>query len=516
MSLAIGCFRTVALLTLLSFGLACQTATTWRVSKTTMDRRGLASSDRFVRAHLRDGSLVVLSRYGLEDGHLVGHGRKYDLQRRLVARGSFTLTGEEIALLESADLDLIQRSTAGAIVGGVLLGLVIITGLTAAIIAATGSCPTFYRDGVEGPVAEAFSHAMARPFAHRDIDAIGPFEGESFELTMRNEFPETHYVQDLKLASALIPSGFDRVRRVENGSAIAVRELGGPTLCFGLGQDCAPALAQADRFEASVPADPEDLAASAQVELDFGGVRLTPDKRYGLALTGHRSLMGTWMLYRMFQLLGDEAGHFMARLEREPALVARVFRFGRAMGALEVFIETPDGWHSVGDFREVGPMAADTQLLPLPEGLSGEALAVRLEMARGFFVLDAVQLVELGPEVELEWSAPSVVEAKGLDAAQAAAALRDPERPLITLGGQSLRLAFALEGGRRELFLDATGFYHEWIRPDWADNRAQDLEAFERYLDRPMAAFRDFAPVYKHMEPWLEDAFWAGTIRAPL
>src|SRR5690606_12238824 len=125
-------------------------------------------------------------------------------------------------------------------------------------------------------------------------------------------------------------------------------------------------------------------------------------------------------------------------------------------------VELWDGerWASVGRFREYGPIAKETQLVELPP-VRGP-IRVRLSLTRGRWKLDAVSLGErVGP---LTATVHSPIALRHADASDpdGLAALRDPDRRLLSYPGDVWTLSFDLPAGPQSLFLAAEGFYWEW------------------------------------------------------
>ena len=65
----------------------------------------------FLKAHMQDGALYVLSEWSVDsaDRHVRGEGQRYEADRRLVAPGSYQLPLDSVALFETNSVVNIVR-----------------------------------------------------------------------------------------------------------------------------------------------------------------------------------------------------------------------------------------------------------------------------------------------------------------------------------------------------------------------------------------------------------------------
>ena len=530
-----------------------------------VELRQADQSAPFLKAHGTDGSVTVLARWVVdpEARTLSGEGRRYDARRALVGAGPFTLSFDQIALVETNRPELLERSEMAVL--GVVAGVtVVFAGICAANPKACfGSCPTFYAgDGpaAEGAVlAEGFSSSIARPLEAVDVDALdlpGPHP-PSVVVTMRNEALETHFVRGLRLLSVPRPPG-GRVYRAGQRYLPAGREHA-PLACRGAEGDCLAAVRQDDGEEYRSLAGAEDLGEAEVVELTFP----RPAGPAGLVVRARNSLLNTFVFYQGLAWLGTRAGEAFARLEVLPPAQAPAFdEWSRLLGRAEVEALTSRGWVAAGAFGEVGPIAKETQLVELPADLPPGALRLRLRLTRGNWKLDRLALAELaGPALEpvaigpasVRWRSETPPEGGGRRASPgttATATVADPPLPsgeragvrgaststlttpstpndadaLARLSGQGTRLV-SLPGdawtvtfplppghGEAELFLESRGYYLEWMRAQWLPE--EDPAAAVALLAHPREALRRLAPAYKKLEPEAERIFWSSRMGA--
>lgn len=464
----------------------------------------------FLKVHMENGELYVLSEWRVipQPNAVTGTGLHYDVRRNVLRSGEHVIPVGQVALLET------NRPRTVAHAGAAVLGVA--TGLSLAVNVACaanpkmcyGSCPTFYADDGSGLAlqAEGFSGAFARGLEETDVDALPTARSVDgrVSIVMRDEAAETHVVRSVHLLVVPRPAGHRIVRAGETFFAT------GPSLppltCTAPDRDCSAAVAESDGVEDAPPTDPTDLAASETIALSFG----PSTGRRGLLISGRNSLVGTFVFYQLLAWLGDEAGALLAGLERNAAgseHVRAAVTFGRTLAQLRVEVRAPGGeWLLAGTYDELGPIAHDLQVVPLPEALPDGPLEVRLASTRGFWKLDELALVQLAPAPAATRIAPSAVLHHEVVDEEALARLRDPERHLFTFPGDAYTLVYELpDGADYELFLESRGYYVEWIRTQWLAEQSP-LQIARFFLD-PRDAMRRLAPAYTRIAPFVEAQF---------
>jgi hypothetical protein len=464
-----------------------------------------------LKVHLRSGDLLVLFNWSdlPGDSGLTGLGSRYDVRRRLVGPFSGRIARDSIALLE------MTRGQTTSPVGSVVLGVyTVLAGVvTIACLAdpksCFGSCPTFYLDGAQDrPVAEGFSGSVARSLEATDIDYLAEAHatGRSFAITMRNEALETHAVRSVRLLVATRPDG-GSVVAAGDGRMYAASEPTAPERCGSRDGDCAALVSRRDGRAWFSRADSTDLGASDSIDLVFPA----PDGPAALVVTARQSLASTYVFYQSLAWAGSRAGEILATVEREGASAfGWAWTLMHRLGRVEVLLRSADGtWLPVGAFGEPGPIAADRQAVPLGSVAAGP-VHLRLRFARGAWRFDELGLVALGSPVRPIALDPARVERDGVADTLALARLRDPTRYLVTDRGDRYRIVFDLpaDGANLEFFLESTGYYYEWMRPEWL--REENPAMLALIAVNPAAALRAMAPGYARLEPRFEELFWAS------
>lgn len=502
--------RARACVVLLAVLAACS-HTEWQAElRGPQDRAPLDTSAPFLKVHMADGGLYVLSDWHVLDAPrtVSGVGVRYDARRRVLGEGVQAIALDGVALLETNRPRSVMN--AGAAVLGVVTALSLVVNVACAISPKScyGSCPTFYADDGAGLAlqAEGFSGAFAAAFEETDVDALRTARSVNghVSIVMRDEAAETHVVRSVRLLAVPRREGRRIVRA--GGSYFAAKTPLAPLRCEAPGRDCTADVAAGDGREDAPTADPRDLAAPETLALSFG----PSTGRRGLIVSARNSLVGTFVFYQVLAWLGRDAGSLLANLDPDAAAsdpVAQALRVGRELAKLRVEVRAPGGeWLAAGSYEELGPIARDRQVVPLPEGLPDGPLEVRLASTRGFWKIDELTLAELEPVGAPTALEPARVLRHGVEDADALARLRDPARQLFTFPGDAYTLEYDLPSGADdELFLESRGYYVEWLREQWLAEESP-VEA-ARFLLDPRAALERLAPAYARIAPLVEEQF---------
>lgn len=500
--------RLVVVLSVGVIGLACA----HRLERSLVTPRNAATLDAtspYLKAHLRSGYVYVLADWHADSaGALIrGRGVLLDPNRVRVDSGDFRFPADSVALFET---NVVRASGANAAIS-VMAG---ITATVAAICALSpktcfGSCPTFYAPDSAGESlqAEGFSASIAPALEATDLDMLyrARPRGRDFTLRVTNEAIETHVIRFADVIAVPRPEN-GRVFVTMDGVFRPATSITNPTGCVAPEGDCLAGVRSFDHVERTSLADSTDLAARETVDLEFGSV---PAGRLGLVIASRQSLMTTYLIYQTLAYLGTQATTFLARLETGgPAARGFAGEIGRQLGKIDVLVPDSGGdWRPVGSVGEVGPIAVDTKVVQLPS-TSGKPLRVRLRLTKGLWRLEYIAVATLGDPVQPLRIAPRTVRHAGRDAAAALRALRDRVRPLVTFPGDVYEIDYALPADYQhdELFLEARGYYLEWLRREWMPE--ENAAAAAQLVLAPRAALRALAPAYKRQEATAEHIFW--------
>jgi len=226
----------------------------------------------------------------------------------------------------------------------------------------------------------------------------------------------------------------------------------------------------------------------------------------GLLVRGRASLLTTFVLYQALAWMGTQADEWLMALDRGgPAAAQRLAEVGALLGDVEVWVKTARGFERAGRFSEQGPISRDEQLVRLPDGLPAGDVELELRLTKGHWKLDQLGLVALGREVVPVALAPSQVRRGGVADAEALRRIRGEGPRLISNTGDVWELDFPVPGGPQDYFLEARGYYHEWIRGQWLPE--QDPDKVARLFADPGGTLRALAPAFKQVEPEIDRLF---------
>jgi hypothetical protein len=479
---------------------------------TTVDRfADLNPGNRYLKVHKKDGTLYVLENWhGDNEGNIVGSGVWMGVNRKVIERRSFPEDGLRPFVIPPDEVALLETNDKG---NSLMPALAIVTGVTAIVTiicitnpkACFGSCPTFYAytgDSLR-MVAEAFSTSVLPSLEKRDIDMLYTAKyTPDFSLKLTNEALETHSINYANLL--VFPKNNDeRVFADPDGRFFRTKDIRTPSNCFSEVGDCRSQVFAVDGVEYFSPSDAKRLDSKEEIRLTF--VAGTGQK-HGLIIGKRQTMMTTYLLYQGLAYMGKGAGYLLAHQERrENELSPAVFD---RLGKIEVYAESPSGdWVFIDEIGETGPIAVDLNIIEIPESfVQREQVNLKLILNKGLWRLDYAAFANVEEEVFPEVVAPHQVISTRTKEPDPLGRLRTDGEYLVTLPGDELWLHYRIPHEHAELFLDAKGYYLEWMRADWMKEQnfrrlAQMVNSPERYLKR-------VAKAYKEAEPTMEETFW--------
>ncbi len=472
--------------------------------------RTLDSNSPFLKAHLANGNVYVLSQWRVDSTStaIVGTGSLLDASRVELGSGEFRLPADSVVLFETNVEGGSGASAALTVMAGV-------TAVIAGICASSpktcfGSCPTFYAPDAQGELqlqAEGFSSSIAPGLEATDVDMLLHTRPTDRDYTIRvtNEAMETHVIRHSDMLALPRPED-GRVYVTSDGIFRETFRPTRPVACSAAKGDCLASVVEPDGEEYFSLADSTDLATRETIDIEFEEL---PDGELGLVLVSRQTLMTTFLIYQALAYMGNDVGRWLAMLETGgDEAREQVDGLGRTLGNIEVLLQDEQGeWVVEGSVGETGPIAADTRVVPL--SFQGKNPGkIRLRLTQGMWRVDQVELVALGGEVLPKRILPNLVSRDGVADASALRALVDREDALVTLPGDAYDISYRLpeNPGGHELFLEARGYYLEWMRQEWM-HEENPLRAAQMVLD-PAGAMRALASAFKERESTIEYLFW--------
>jgi hypothetical protein len=463
----------------------------------------LSKSSRFLKAHMRDGSLFVLEGWRHESNVMQGTGVRLGVNRDTVQSGTLNVPIDSVLLFETNVLKAQNPSTP-------FVALTVITGVIAVACLTNpkscfGSCPTFYAGSDTRILAEGFSASIAPALEATDIDrlAIAPAKERTFTLRMTNEAFETHVIRSLRLLTFPARDG-TQIIATARGDFWRVTEGITPD-CTAAEGSCTQSVKAADGIERFSVTDSLDLGAREDIELKFVTAHAGD---YALVLTSRQTLLHTYVFYQTLAYLGSRTGEFIAAMSRgDMRPVGQIMNLGRAMGGIEV--SRPDSREALEMVYETGPLASDAHLIKLGT-LSPGAHTLRLRAGKGHWRIDQLAIVRMLERVEPVAVQPAAITRNGEADPAAMQSLVVHGSTVTSLPGDEFRIRFDLPQypAGAELFLEARGYYLEWMREAWLTE--ENAERASMMLDDPRRGLRELAPEFKKWEPRMESLFWSS------
>jgi hypothetical protein len=469
----------------------------------------------FLKAHLKTGDVLLFpGEWSLDqDRELVlGTAFHYGLNRKLMGSVD-SVAWKDVALFETnrplpSNSSMRVASTTVLLIADAALGIICFTVEKACF----GSCPTFYLDDdvandVRTADAEGFSNALMPSMAYEDTDYLGvrTLKEGKLNVTVKNEAMETHVIQGLRVAAVPVAEGQAALQGTDGQFYLSNHAL--PLACaHGPEGDLHATLFEKDGVERHRPTDPTNLATKEELEFEFD--LPTPGQPLGLTVAFRQSFVTTFLMYSAIGYLGTDYVRQLARAE-SAANTLNPLSFqsgiGKALGGLEVEVwdARNSRWQYVDRFHETGPIATNTQTLPLPDVAFGDRLRIRIRAAQGSWRLDQVAVHVLDAPVTpiyLEAKAP-LVGSNEYQATDGGARVNQPGTHYIQ----------GFEGevpdGPAALFLASKGYYLEWSRQSWLgyENRPK----LGRMVYTPERYLREVAPEFKAIEAAMEEVFWS-------
>jgi len=478
-------------------------------------RNDSSHKHQYLKAHMNDGSLYFLDRWfsNASGDSLQAWGSYYNQNRKLVASSAdtfFTIDMKKVALFETNDItDL-----------GGKIGLQTLFMAPMAIItiycminpkACFGSCPTFYAwNGTKMKLmAEGFSSSIARAFEKPDIDMLHStvIRGREFKMQVTNEALETHAIKFADLLA--FPRAKDeRIFATPSGAFYSSHQILAPASCIGPEGDCISKVLTMDQSERYSTADPSDLTQKETIDVTFNHV---PHGKSGLIIGSRQTLLTTFLFYQGMAHAGSKMPYYLAQVESGNEMMKRhMTRIWDLLGGIEILVKNKNGkWEKAGELEEMGPIAADLQLVMLPE-MAGDEVTVKLRMTKGLWRIDQVALIKIDQQLQPIRIKPSRVMKDSVADENAKNLLNDTTQYLVTFPGDRYDLSYELPENRQdyELFLYTKGYYLEWMRENWMKEESNFKMAV--MFSFPKYYLKMMAPEFKEVEPVMEESFWGS------
>jgi hypothetical protein len=212
--------------------------------------------------------------------------------------------------------------------------------------------------------------------------------------------------------------------------------------------------------------------------------------------------------------MGDEVSDIFALLENHEHLRNRFDATSKMLGGIDIFLlnETNGEWVYQSTLNETGPIAINKQFIPLHTNSSKPTVKLKLVLNRGLWRIDYVALTNIIQKVTPLVIKPKRILNKGKEDMNALNKMNDPSLYLISMPGNEYKFEFELPENNYdyELFLNAKGYYLEWMRSTWI--KEKNLIKLKQMVDQPEIFLREEAEAFKRYESIMEDQFWGSRI----
>lgn len=472
----------------------------------------------FLKAHIKNGDICILrDTWNVDTVQKVisGIGTRYNFNRNVSFAGNISVPIDSVAIFET-NKKLVGTESDRIAALSIITALDIGVGIYCLTNpkACFGSCPTFYMNEFNNfhyADAEGFSNAIAPSLESSDIDALNnkPISNHAFALTMKNEALETHCVKNVQIwayprkrRERIYHSPADDFYLCEN-----IHELNKAT---GNEGDITKLLSDDDRQERFSLSAPDNLSSKEEIYLNFDDVKNVRD--LGLIIHFRQTLMTTYIVYSAIGFMGDEVGDIFAKIEKAGDKISGGIY--KELGEIEVHAwnEQTNKWEFQGRFYEIGPIAINKQMLPLKSVSPNSNVRLKLVLNKGLWRIDYVALTNIKEKVNPIKISPSFVLNKGKLDNSVLTTLNQPDKYLISMPGSEYKFIFNLpkENDDYELFLYSRGYYLEWMREHWLQDK--NLSQLSLMIENPKKYLLTEAEDYKRYETTMEQEFWNSKI----
>ena len=478
-------------------------------------------SKLFLKAHLKNGGIFIFRDTWNADvigNRVTGNGIQYDFNRNVIHEGPVSISLDSVAIFETnSKIKEPEQMRVAAlclmVAVDVIVGIICITNPKACF----GSCPTFYideKDNFHYADAEGFSDAISPSMEYTDIDALNnkKLTDTLFAITMKNEALETHCVNDVKLLACPRKES-QRVYQSPSGDFFQCENHYPLTMATGDEGNITGLLLSNNKQERFSLSDGASMTSKEEIHLAFDHVKNTDN--LGLLINFRQTLMTTYLIYSALGYMGDEAGDIFAKIETSREVKGKLKEgMRKELGNIDVYLldERKNEWELQNGFYETGPIAINSQILPLKNNPGSSSVKLKLVMNRGLWRIDYLALTNITQKVEATEFAPVSILNKGKLDDNALKDIHDPDKYLISMPGSEYKFYFSLPDRNcdYELFLCSRGYYLEWMRENWIKDK--NLVKLKQMIDNPKHYLQSEAKNYKTYETTMEREFWNSRI----
>ncbi|GAA3560772.1 hypothetical protein [Snuella lapsa] len=474
----------------------------------------------FFKIHLKNGDVSLLGDWKLNSDKdtIYGEGKLFDFNRNIISEGKLSFPLDDIAIVETNQFDAIkgkdkEKIAALSILTGInILGDVIcITNPKACF----GSCPTFYLNNAsvfQSAHAEGFSSSISPSLEKQDLDALRySTSSEIINITMKNEAYETHMINELFI-QAVPKHPTDYVFHDKSNIFYRCKNLINVTNAKEGDKDISSFINNFDDFEYFSSTNSSDLSAKEEIYIEFDKAAF---KNPGLVINFRQTLLTTFLLYNGLSYMGNEVGDYFAKIETNDQIKKHISNPFNYLGKIKLlYLDTKiNNWTLFDELYETGPIAKNLMIAPLTEIPDiKNKIKIKIEMTKGLWRLDYLGLTSIQDSITAISIYPDQMIANKKDKNTIDAIFNDDNNYLVTFPGDEYEFKFRLpklsDNRQYELFLSSKGYYLEWIRQNWIENK--NLPKLKKMLLNDEKVWTELAKEFKEIEPDIEQLFWSS------
>jgi hypothetical protein len=368
---------------------------------------------------------------------------------------------------------------------GVVVGVFLVIGLIA--LATKQSCPFVYSFNGEQYVfdAEPLGGAICRGLARTDIsrlDHVKPVDGE-YRLLVRNEVPETQYIDRMKLLVVDHPEntqvypdlqghfyGFTKVQ----GATSATDEKGMSLMKF---------LAASDEitWQTHLPSASRAVDDPVRHTLSVTFPKPVGAKKAWLVTNIGTSSWGSNMIRKTVEYRGNTAETWLKSVTPGSQSYVEMYQFieREEMYHLKTWVKEKDSWKEEAVILGQGPLIFEDRVYPLDvSNAVGDSLVLRFYPPKGFWTFNYVGVSYEEPSLMYTTSVHARV-AHDQGGVSIAGSLRELDTSYYAMPevGDWAKVSFEVplepEGTVRSVYLETSGYYELHLAKDRPDQLAR-------------------------------------------
>lgn len=461
------------------------------------EERGQIPSDKLVegrtmevptKIHMQDGSVVLC-----EDGFkflrdtLHAYGIRYSLSRSDSSSGEWSVPLDSVVGLEYIDTHIRGARVPASALLGLTVSSELAIGSLFLLKAIFGSCPTIYTSDSTGEQlqAECFSYSIGRKFKMDDIDRIHaiPSSQNSVSIRLKNEALETHYIDRFRLFYADHPTGTE-LFPTGTGEVLSTSRQQPPIRATNVeGRDILASVVRRDSLAYSCTTE-EARRLLTDKHNDWIECEVVPPdgaSKMVITLRVRNSLENTVLLYDvMMRNQGLNALAWTDDVNNSLWYAWKLSRWYSEFSGIHLLVEEDGSYSTAGNIFDTGPIAWKDVAIQSEVPDEADTVKFRLSFLPDNWKIDWIGIsFDEGKPVALRpATCVGVGGSNTPDAPETITAIEnDDESYLVTYPGESRDLSFscdpmdAANKMQRSYFLQTSGYYVEWIRPEWVRDR---------------------------------------------